>query len=55
MPTKSEKIVLKPRLFAVPEKAYGRFALVLGFFDRCADFCSLHPPQAAVAKIAQRA
>ena len=29
--------------------------LVAVGFDRFADFCSLHPPQAAVAKIAQRA
>ena len=55
MPTKSEKIVLKPRLFVVPEKAVGRFALILGFFDRCTKIHSLLPPRAALMDFAKRA
>ena len=38
--------VIASRRFAVPEKAVGRFALVLGFFDRCAKIHSLYSPQA---------
>ena len=36
----------------MPEKTIGCVALFLGFFDRCANACSLNPPQAAFALVA---
>ena len=37
---------------AVPEKIFG-LTLILDFFDRCAQPCSLVPPQAALAGFAR--
>ena len=39
---------------AVPEKIFG-LPLFLDFFDRCANPCSLYPPQAALAGVARHA
>jgi len=39
---------------AVPEKIFG-LPLVLDFFDRCANPCSLYPPLAALAGVARAA
>ena len=39
---------------AVPEKIFGLPPL-LDFFDRCANPCSLYPPQAALAGVARHA
>jgi hypothetical protein len=39
----------------VPEKRFGRFALILAFFDRGANPCSLYPPPAALAGVARHA